>query len=256
MLSGCIGVVKKEKKEEPKDVKVNPSTTTITGYLEDYLEVVDAEYTATNDRKSIFQWVVKVKVRAVKPFKRESEALSGKNDGPLYLDFCDGSGTPVSGFENLSSSYLDDAKLADVLRKGGGEVWISFQKYHDYGVEQYPEGLASFSISSKDDEKHEGGQESSSYDSGSEPSSSDSKDAGSGDYDRMLDDLEAYVDSYVKLYKKSKNGDASAIADYADAYEKAIDLQGSLKDAEGEMSTGQLARLMKIELKLAAEVLK
>lgn len=40
-------------------------------------------------------------------------------------------------------------------------------------------------------------------------------------WDSVLDDYEEYFDQYVKLLKKAKNGDVSALTEYAKMLEKA-----------------------------------
>lgn len=224
-----------KKKKEIKDIEVKASTVKIEGYLGDYLEVVDGSYTATNDKGMIFNWVIKVKVKAKKVFESDSYALSDGNDGPLILSLTDAGGTPLAGFDDFRSSYSDDSKLKDLLKNGNGEVSINFSKIHAYGVESYPENTAGFIVSSEDRDAPK-------------------NNTGSSDYDKLLDDYEDYVDSYLKLLKKANDGDASAIAEYPKVYEKAVKLGDDLEAAKGNMSNKQIERFSKILSKMGTAI--
>ena len=73
-----------------------------------------------------------------------------------------------------------------------------------------------------------------------------------GDYDKMLNDYESYVDQYLVLYKKAMNGDQTAMMEYPDLMSKAEELERSMKDAEksGNLSVQQLKRMNDINFKM------
>lgn len=73
---------------------------------------------------------------------------------------------------------------------------------------------------------------------------------GSKDFDAFLKSYEEYVDQYIKLLKKSKNGDMSALTGYAEYLEKATDLSDKMEKAESEMTSAQMAKFLKIQAKL------
>jgi len=75
---------------------------------------------------------------------------------------------------------------------------------------------------------------------------------GSSNYDKMLDDYEEYVTQYIQFYKKAKNRDHSALAEYPSIMQKAVDLQESMEKAQNdnELSSAQVARMMKIQAKM------
>ena len=50
----------------------------------------------------------------------------------------------------------------------------------------------------------------------------------SENWDKVLDDYESYVDSYLKLYKKAMDGDASAMSEYINMLDKAQSFQRKL----------------------------
>ena len=76
----------------------------------------------------------------------------------------------------------------------------------------------------------------------------------STDWDSVLDDYEEFVDKYIKLFKKAKNGDASAITEYGECLEKAESLQSKLENAKSELTSKQVSRLTKIINKLSNAV--
>lgn len=86
----------------------------------------------------------------------------------------------------------------------------------------------------------------SSYDD-SETSSS----SGSSDWDELLDSYEQYVDDYIALLKKAKNGDLSAISEYSSVLQDANDLNSKIERAKSDLSSSQLERYNKISMKLA-----
>ena len=82
-------------------------------------------------------------------------------------------------------------------------------------------------------------------------SSNDDSDNGSTDWDELLDSYERYVNSYISLIKKAKNGDTTALAEYASVLEDANDLNEKIQNAKSDLNSSQLARYNKLTLKLA-----
>jgi hypothetical protein len=234
-----------------KKESVKPQNVKVEGYLSDYLEVVDGVYKPEKDKALIPSWIIKVKVKAKAAYTEDDYGLKDGNHGPLTLDFYDDKGTPLTGFDNLESDYQDDTKLADILKKGSGETWVTFTKFTDLNQEKYPDNIASFSINSKKIEKDES---TSSSDNTSSPTteSTTASASGSEDWDKVLSDYETYVDDYLKIIKKMNNGDASAAEEYPALLEKAQDLDKSLKEAQGNnsLSAAQMGRMIKIEGKM------
>ena len=73
-----------------------------------------------------------------------------------------------------------------------------------------------------------------------------------GNFDKALDDYDAYVDEYIKFLKKAKDGDASAMSEYPAMLQKAQNMEQSLTDAQtnNNLSADQLQRMLKIQGKL------
>lgn len=76
----------------------------------------------------------------------------------------------------------------------------------------------------------------------------------SSDWDKVLDSYEKYVNEYIAVYKKIQAGDASAYSQLASLMEKYQKLADQLDKASGELTASQLARLQKINAKLAKAI--
>lgn len=79
---------------------------------------------------------------------------------------------------------------------------------------------------------------------------SSSNDSPSVDFDELLDSYEKYVDKYISLMRKAKNGDASAMSEYPDLLEEANELSSKIKNVQGELTSSQLSRYTKISNKM------
>lgn len=84
----------------------------------------------------------------------------------------------------------------------------------------------------------------------SDPSDNDDDDSfsssGDEDWDAILDSYEEYVNNYISLLKKAKNGDMDALSEYPTVMENAQELSEKLQNAQGSMSSSQLSRYTKI----------
>jgi ABC-type glycerol-3-phosphate transport system substrate-binding protein len=70
------------------------------------------------------------------------------------------------------------------------------------------------------------------------------------DFDAVLKSYETYIDKYIALMKKAKNGDASALADYPAMMKSATDLQTKLGSAGDKLSTAQMTKFVELQNKL------
>ena len=77
---------------------------------------------------------------------------------------------------------------------------------------------------------------------------------GSEDWDKVLDEYEKYVNSYVSLYKKAMNGDMSAMGEYASMLEKAQSFSDKLEKAGSNLTATQIARMNKINNKMLTAI--
>lgn len=85
---------------------------------------------------------------------------------------------------------------------------------------------------------------------------SEEKTSSSNDWDSILDDYETYIDKYIKLYKKAKNGDMDALTEYPALLEKAQSLADKLSKAQSDFKPAQASRFLKLQQKLANAALE
>lgn len=102
--------------------------------------------------------------------------------------------------------------------------------------------------SSNSENDHDADEESDSAEEETVIASNSSK--GSENWDALLKSYEDYIDHYVVLMKKAKNGDLNAIAQYAEYMQKATDLQEKIENAQGDLSISQSAKFLKLQSKL------
>ena len=84
----------------------------------------------------------------------------------------------------------------------------------------------------------------------------DFSDAGSADWDKILNEYEQYVNKYYSFAEKISKGNASAMADALSMAEKAESLAEKLERADDNLSTAQANRLLKIQNKMAQAAAK
>lgn len=75
------------------------------------------------------------------------------------------------------------------------------------------------------------------------------------DWDKILDEYEAYCTKLATYAKKAKAGDMSAMTEYASLLESAESLQKKLENAGSNLSVAQAARLNKIASKMAQSMM-
>ena len=78
----------------------------------------------------------------------------------------------------------------------------------------------------------------------------DSSKSDDENWDATLDSYEKYVNDYISLMKKAKNGDMDALSEYPSILENAQKLSEKLQNAKGSMSSSQLSRYVKITNKM------
>lgn len=88
-------------------------------------------------------------------------------------------------------------------------------------------------------------------DSSSSSSTSSNSNSGSEDWDAVLKSYETYIDQYIKLMKKAKDGDASAMTEYVEMMENATDLAEKMENAGDDLSTAQMNKFMELQTKMA-----
>lgn len=258
MLISCGGGGNKDEKKEKYETVIKPQSTVIKGDLGGYLEVVNGETKVEAIEEFIlYQINFKVKIKSIGTTSEEFYGLEDGNHGPLYLEALDASGVPISGWDNIASVYSDDAKIQDLLKKKGEEYWVTFNTTKNTSetkiLNSFFKEVSSFTILSKPISKPE-------EEAGSTSSSSNTTSvSGNGDWDSLLDDYEDMFDDYIKLVKKAKNNDNSALSEYPKVYSEMMEVGQKLEKAGNDLSPEQMTRFMEIQMKAmkaAAELSK
>lgn len=262
-LAACGG---KKGSEEKEEIVLTPETTQIKGDLGDYFEVVDKEYTITDDWGDMVSIEVKrtdvdysFDLKGVVPYGTYGKGVTG-NAG-FGIEILDENGNVIekvaataSGLGGMYSS--DDMKEALKLKAGEtGTVRWSFHFDSDKKPAKFRLTSAYEEVDSSDwdsDSSSSDDDESSSSDDDDDEadSYSSSSSSGSQDWDALLNSYEQYVDKYISYMKKAAKGDMSALSEYPALLEKAQEFSSKMEGAKGDMSASQWARYMKITNKM------
>ena len=259
-LVSCGG---KKNSDENEKIVLTPETTSIKGDLGDYFKVVDKEYTVTNDFGSLVTIEVErtdmdysFDLKGVEPYGTSGRGVTG-NAG-FGIEILDEDGNVIektaATASGLSGMYSSD-DMKEALKLKAGETGTVRWSFH-FDSDKKP---AQFRLTSSYEEVDSSNWESdnSSFDdedsssSDIDESSSSSSSSGSHDWDALLNSYEQYVDKYISLMKKASKGDMSALSEYPALMEKAQEFSDQMQDAQGEMSSSQWARYMRITNKMA-----
>lgn len=148
------------------------------------------------------------------------------------------------------------AFVAIILTSCGGGVKESNGVEEEFnGVEEeFNMNNNSTNISGDLEESSSSESSSSSYSSTSDDEDDEevvAKKSGNTNWDKVLADYEAYTDKYIKLLKKANAGDMSAMTEYVEMLEKAQEFQESLENADDDLTSAQMQKFTKIQMKLA-----
>ncbi|MCW2260127.1 MULTISPECIES: DUF6591 domain-containing protein [Sphingobacterium] len=139
-----------------------------------------------------------------------------------------------------NSDHKDKAQLADETALTSKSLAPDIAEISDD-----KEGIIESSNSEND---HDANEESDNAEEEIVKTASSSK--GSENWDALLKSYEDYIDHYVVLMKKAKNGDLNAIAQYAEYMQKATDLQEKIENAKEDLTGLQVAKFLKLQTKL------
>lgn len=149
--------------------------------------------------------------------------------------------------------YEQAKKLGELLNKEVGTTeTIKFgpnkkgEMHMDFQVEKLDMFKVSLELSpytQQDSDDYDNKYRSTSSSDDEEVDSSESDDE---DWDAILDSYEEYVNNYISLLKKAKNGDMDALSEYPSVMKDAQELSEKLQNAKGSMSSSQLSRYAKI----------
>ena len=263
IMAVCLAACGSKKgSEEKEEIVLTPETTHIKGDLGDYFEVVDKEYTITDDWGDMVSIEVKrtdadfsFDLKGVEPYGTYGKGVTG-NAG-FGIEILDENGNVIekvaataSGLGGMYSS--DDMKEALKLKAGEtGTVRWSFNFDSDKKPAKFRLTSAYEEVDSSDwdsDSSSSDDDESSSSDDDDDEadSYSSSSSSGSQDWDALLNSYEQYVDKYISYMKKAAKGDMSALSEYPALMEKAQEFSSKMEGAKGDMSASQWARYIKI----------
>ncbi len=144
-------------------------------------------------------------------------------------------------------SQLDNETTAGDWTENMQKKWEQVCKEGVY-LQLKPQDSAKFGPYSKNNTE----SEQNSMDSVSAESEEETSSASSGEnWDSVLDSYESYVNKYLSLMKKAQAGDASAMAEYPSMMQEAQELSEKLSNAQGELTSAQQARYLRIVKKMS-----
>lgn len=260
----------------PEEREVNASNVEVSGFIKDYIEVVDGTYKFSNNGE---EGRITVKLKLVKqPEETYHETYVSRirinavgEDGDIF-------DTGVYGFE---AKYKEFDKVKELLTNGkvGDTKSISFTWQYlgqdkdlasrifneattfeviDDGFEtgEKPESTKSADATEENTEEGED------YDAITEEhrlnqmanESTETPKSNNAEIDKWIDEYEEYFKTMAKFYKKAQNGDQSASIEYAKALQKFQQLQSKLHGRETELTPAQMARVSRILQQFSMEI--
>ncbi len=261
----------------PKERAVNASDVEVSGFIKNYIEVVDGSYKFTTDGK---EGHITVKLRLK---EQPTEAYHETAFPKIRINAVAESGeifdTGVYGFEAERKEFdkvkdlLADGKAGDT--KSVAFTWQYLGQDKDLSSRIFNEattfeiiddGFEAGEKPVKSAQVEEDFEEAEDYDAITEEHRLNELANETGvveetaaevktvDYDKWLDHYEAYFNKLTKYYKKVKNGDQSAYADYAKVLQEFNRLTEEMHGAKNRMTPEQFMRASEILQKFSKEL--
>lgn len=256
-----------------KDGKVELDVTNaeVEGDNNDIVSIEDGNYTLIGTVKGDMgqELYIQVKVRLKNPVKKSAEEISFVT-GNVNLEIIDENDMsmiklPLKENEEFKKfitegkeddtkefkfSYVmnDKDQYAQIMKEAKSVKIVDLSLYNyentdmiaDEGSASYDEDIDNSSDIDNSDDNDETSDDDSSFDETSEDNN----------LDELLDKYEEYYDTYISLMKKAKNGDMSAVVEYGKYLKKSQELSKKIEQTKGDLTTSQLARFQKIQMKL------
>ena len=256
-----------------KDGKVELDVTNaeVEGDNNDIVSIEDGNYTLVGTVKGDMgqELYIQVKVRLKNPVKKSAEEISFVT-GNVNLEIIDENDMsmiklPLKENEEFKKfitegkeddtkefkfSYVmnDKDQYAQIMKEAKSVKLVDLSLYNyentdmiaDEGSASYDEDIDNSSDIDNSDDNDETSDDDSSFDETSEDNN----------LDELLDKYEEYYDTYISLMKKAKNGDMSAVVEYGKYLKKSQELSKKIEQAKGDLTTSQLARFQKTQMKL------
>lgn len=252
-------------------VKLDVTNAEVEGDNNDLVSIEDGNYTLVGTVKGDMgqELYIQVKVRLKNPVKKSAEEISFVT-GNVNLEIIDENDMsmiklPLKENEEFKKfitegkeddtkefkfSYVmnDKDQYAQIMKEAKSVKLVDLSLYNyentdmiaDEGSASYDEDIDNSSDIDNSDDNDETDDDDSSFDETSEDNN----------LDELLDKYEEYYDTYISLMKKAKNGDMSAVVEYGKYLKKSQELSKKIEQAKGDLTTSQLARFQKIQMKL------
>lgn len=252
-------------------VKLDVTNAEVEGDNNDIVSIEDGNYTLVGTVKGDMgqELYIQVKVRLKNPVKKSAEEISFVT-GNVNLEIIDKNDMsmiklPLKENEEFKKfitegkeddtkefkfSYVmnDKDQYAQIMKEAKSVKLVDLSLYNyensdmiaDEGSASYDEDIDNSSDIDNSDDNDETSDDDSSFDETSEDNN----------LDELLDKYEEYYDTYISLMKKAKNGDMSAVVEYGKYLKKSQELSKKIEQAKGDLTTSQLARFQKIQMKL------
>ena len=252
-------------------VKLDVTNAEVEGDNNDLVSIEDGNYTLVGTVKGDMgqELYIQVKVRLKNPVKKSAEEISFVT-GNVNLEIIDKNDMsmiklPLKENEEFKKfitegkeddtkefkfSYVmnDKDQYAQIMKEAKSVKLVDLSLYNyentdmiaDEGSASYDEDIDNSSDIDNSDDNDETDDDDSSFDETSEDNN----------LDELLDKYEEYYDTYISLMKKAKNGDMSAVVEYGKYLKKSQELSKKIEQAKGDLTTSQLARFQKIQMKL------
>lgn len=216
----------------PEEREVSASNVEVSGFVKDYIEVVNGVYKFTNNGKE-GRITVKLKLKEQptevyhETFYRRLRINAVGEDGEIF-------DTGVYGFEARNKEFdkikelLANGKVGDT--KSISFTWQYLGQDKDLGARIFNEATTfeiiddGFEVGEKTEKSKvkEETEEGEDYDAITEEhrmnemanSMDNSTENKTVDYDKWIDEYDEYFNALLKYYNKLKNGDQSAYVDY------------------------------------------
>lgn len=252
-------------------VKLDVTNAEVEGDNNDIVSIEDGNCTLVGTVKGDMgqELYIQVKVRLKNPVKKSAEEISFVT-GNVNLEIIDKNDMsmiklPLKENEEFKKfitegkeddtkefkfSYVmnDKDQYAQIMKEAKSVKLVDLSLYNyentdmiaDEGSASYDEDIDNSSDIDNSDDNDETSDDDSSFDETSEDNN----------LDELLDKYEEYYDTYISLMKKAKNGDMSAVVEYGKYLKKSQELSKKIEQAKGDLTTSQLARFQKIQMKL------
>ena len=227
-----------KKQEMPESI--SPQTTEIDGNMGEYYEVVDGSYNLpkyTNE----FEFDVK----CIKDLPELTYTKIG-----IGYEIYDEDGKVIDS-KNATLEDVSPWKSTDflLLKEGEmGKVKVPLAGWREKLI-----GAKTFKIVIN--ARGEEGSNDTTDDDTTDDDATAVASSSSNNWDSVLDEYEQYCTKLASMSKKVMSGDMSVMAEYSSTLEQAQSLAEKLENAEGDMTSAQVARLNKIAAKMAQSVM-